>query len=464
MKKILTVFLFTLVLLSLSAQAKKTRVAVFPFEVANNAVNATEAVIIREDFSNRLAQTGLFDLVPRTDVDKLFRQEAAFQLDDLSDSSKTAEYGKVLNADWIMSGRLAKVGSRIALVVSMYTYPDFVQKPGSQVYASNIDQLVDGIPSLISDIQAANGVLPSAGAIAATRTALTSPAQGSLSATPAIRPAGTATAQSLTAATINNAANLANFLQVNCAGGTPDKLKTLKLSGKISGGQLATVIAGLVNIDSFVELDMTDVTGLTTTAIGNCMDENSDRGKAYVRNLLLPMILTTIEDYSFQDCIHLIYVSIPNGVTSIGRSAFERCSNLKNVSIPNGVISIGRAAFANCTNLANITIPNTVGTISGQAFMECSNLRSIIIPNGVVAIEGGSFYGCTSLTNVKIGNGVSSILTQTFDNCPNLNNVVIGYSVVSISSDRAFPGDLKEAFETDGGGTYIRNGDSWSKQ
>jgi hypothetical protein len=114
-------------------------------------------VFIREDFSNRLAQTGLFELVPRTEVDKLFKQEASFQLNDLSDASKTAEYGRVLNADWIMAGRLGKVGSRLALVVTMYTYPDFVQKPGSQVYAPDIDTLVDNLPTMIATIQAGAG-------------------------------------------------------------------------------------------------------------------------------------------------------------------------------------------------------------------------------------------------------------------------------------------------------------------
>jgi hypothetical protein len=157
MKKALICVLLALAAFSAFAQAKKTRVAVFPFEVVRGVVNADEAVFIREDFSNRLAQTGLFELVPRTEVDKLFNQEAAFQLDNLSDAKKTAEYGRVLNADWIMAGRLGKVGSRLALIVTMYTYPDFVQKPGSQIYAPDIDTLVDSIPNMIADIEAGQG-------------------------------------------------------------------------------------------------------------------------------------------------------------------------------------------------------------------------------------------------------------------------------------------------------------------
>jgi TolB-like protein len=172
MRKVLLGFVFLFAVFAAGAQ-QKTRVAVFPFEVTDYAVNASEAVTIREDFSNRLAQTGLFALVPRSDVDKLYQKEAAFQLSDLSDSAKTAEYGRVLNANWIIAGRLSKAGSRLALVVSMYTYPDFVQKPGSQVYAPNTDTLIDGIPGLIADIQTAHGGTPSA---AATRPAAAVPA------------------------------------------------------------------------------------------------------------------------------------------------------------------------------------------------------------------------------------------------------------------------------------------------
>ena len=154
MKKIMTIL--TMVFCAMSVFGQQ-RAAVLPFEVRNNAVSASEAQVFYGDFNNRFSRlgrdSGLFNVVPRGDVEKLFQQEAAFQLSNLSDSKKTAEYGKALNADWLISGSISKAGTRIVFMISMYTYPDFVQLDGSQVYARNIDELIDKIPELIGDIQ-----------------------------------------------------------------------------------------------------------------------------------------------------------------------------------------------------------------------------------------------------------------------------------------------------------------------
>jgi hypothetical protein len=151
--------IFVTALLALCGMAAfgQQRAAVLPFEVRNNAVSADEALVFYGDFNNRFSRvgrdSGLFSVVPRGDVEKLFRQEAAFQLSNLSDSKKTAEYGKALNADWLISGSISKAGTRIVFMISMYTYPDFTHLDGSQVYARNIDELIDKIPELIGDIQ-----------------------------------------------------------------------------------------------------------------------------------------------------------------------------------------------------------------------------------------------------------------------------------------------------------------------
>ncbi|MDR1786285.1 MAG: formylglycine-generating enzyme family protein [Spirochaetaceae bacterium] len=154
MRKVVAGFVFMACVFAAYAQV---RAAVFPFEVRDNVINQSEAQAFYGDFSNRFSragrETGLFSVVPRGDVEKLFTQEANFQLSRLSDSAKTAEYGRVLNAGWIISGQLSKVGTRIVFMISMYTYPDFVQIDGSQIYARDIDGLIDRIPGLVRDIQ-----------------------------------------------------------------------------------------------------------------------------------------------------------------------------------------------------------------------------------------------------------------------------------------------------------------------
>jgi TolB-like protein len=130
-------------------------VAVFPFEVRDAVVSAGEASMLTVDFSKRLAGTRIFRVVSQTEIDKAFKQEAVFQMSDLSDPNKTARLSKVLNADWIVTGQIYKTGSRIVLLVSIQTYPDFKQTPVSQVYANNINDLFDKIDIVVADIEKA---------------------------------------------------------------------------------------------------------------------------------------------------------------------------------------------------------------------------------------------------------------------------------------------------------------------
>jgi formylglycine-generating enzyme required for sulfatase activity len=159
MKK--TAFFLLLVLSTLAAAPggafAEERAAVLPFEVQDNAISANEARIFYGDFSNRFTrvgrESGLFSVTPRGDVERIFRQESAFQLSDLSDEQKTAELGRVLNADWLITGVISRMGTRIVFLVSIYTFPEFTHLDGSQVYARDIDELIGKVPELIEDIQ-----------------------------------------------------------------------------------------------------------------------------------------------------------------------------------------------------------------------------------------------------------------------------------------------------------------------
>ena len=87
--------------------------------------------------------------------------------------------------------------------------------------------------------------------------------------------------------------------------------------------------------------------------------------------------VTSIGDYTFDECSGLTSVTIPNSVTSIGDRAFSYCSGLTSVTIPNSVTSIGESAFG-CSGLTSVTIPNSVTSIGYYAFYNCSGLTSVI--------------------------------------------------------------------------------------
>ena len=81
--------------------------------------------------------------------------------------------------------------------------------------------------------------------------------------------------------------------------------------------------------------------------------------------------VTSIDQYTFCNCMSLASIDIPNSVTTIGDSAFYRCKSLTSIKLPNSVTSIGEFAFCFCTSLTSIDIPNSLTYIGDYAFSNC---------------------------------------------------------------------------------------------
>ena len=172
------------------------------------------------------------------------------------------------------------------------------------------------------------------------------------------------------------------------------------------------------------------------------------------RNTIIPDNIKIIDNYAFDGCYDLNFVTIPNGVTSIGGYAFNGCTGLTSINIPNSVTVIGGEAFSGCTGLASVTIPNSViylvGTFRGcsgltsvnipnsvtvidlKTFEDCSSLTSITSPSSVTIIGDFAFSGCSSLTSITIPNSVTSIGYFAFKHCSSLTSITIPKSVTSI--------------------------------
>jgi hypothetical protein len=163
MKKVIVTV--ALLLIGVMAFAQE-RIAVFPFEDLNNVFTQNESIFFYRQFSNEFTNrsAGRFITVPRVDVERLFNIEAAFQLNDLSSRAKTAEMQQVLNGTQILSGMIGRVGSSIAISISLYTFPDFRQLPGGvDLRVANTGELFDKIPELVASMQTAiagSGILP----------------------------------------------------------------------------------------------------------------------------------------------------------------------------------------------------------------------------------------------------------------------------------------------------------------
>ncbi len=100
-------------------------------------------------------------------------------------------------------------------------------------------------------------------------------------------------------------------------------------------------------------------------------------GTGDMRNMSSSHIDPWAEYTNFLRCVYIEY-----GVTSIGDYSFDDCSNLDRVIISDSVTKIGKGAFEECTSLEDITIPDSVTKIDANAFAECSNLEKITIGRG----------------------------------------------------------------------------------
>ena len=192
--------------------------------------------------------------------------------------------------------------------------------------------------------------------------------------------------------------------------------------------------------------------------------------------LLIPDIVTEIDEAVFSGNKYIEEVELPNGLSEIQASLFSGCSNLKRVSIPDTVTVIGTKAFESCVVLGSIEIPGRVEMIGDGAFSYCRSLKKVNIPASVryIGTEGrymrsvGAFAGCsmlkvvkmyqglkilgnktfsgTALEDVELPDGLEAIGEEAFGECLSLKRLVIPDSVVSLYEEDMNVSDWKQRF------------------
>lgn len=117
MKKniLLTVFIL---LVSTGLVSQERSMAVMTFNVVGNAVTADELENFMEIYILTLASYGKMKITDRIKFNKIMK-EMNFEFSDLSDSSKTANLGKAINANLISSGKIMKLGGDFTVFVSV---------------------------------------------------------------------------------------------------------------------------------------------------------------------------------------------------------------------------------------------------------------------------------------------------------------------------------------------------------
>ena len=162
--------------------------------------------------------------------------------------------------------------------------------------------------------------------------------------------------------------------------------------------------------------------------------EKPEWDKSAIKSLVVEEGVTIIGRHSFEDCISLAEVKLPDTLREIRDYAFFGCAALKSIDMPDGVNYLGSVAFAGCSSLKSVKLPASIEGIWMGTFSGCTALTEIVIPDGVKELSYGAFVGCSSLKSVTIPASVKSIMTDAFSRCSSLERIYYGGSAAQWKS------------------------------
>jgi len=109
-----------------------------------------EGDVIASLFLNQRELRDVFNVVPRTMALSAIFTERQFQLSDLTDPDTIASLNRMLNADYVLSGNITRLGDRNLLIASIVNVETFQQVAGYHVTYRNIEEIIGLLPSMAS--------------------------------------------------------------------------------------------------------------------------------------------------------------------------------------------------------------------------------------------------------------------------------------------------------------------------
>lgn len=166
---------------------------------------------------------------------------------------------------------------------------------------------------------------------------------------------------------------------------------------------------------------------------------DSFNGCINLKSVVLPESVEKIEKYAFKNCRSLEHLVIKN-VQVIENNAFTGCSAIKSAG-PLGsgcdlefswTDSLPENAFRDFSNLTKVTLPETITSIGKNAFRNCKSLKYVVLPDNVTELCAEAFHNCVSLESICIPDDIQVIEDYTFFNCQKLKEVQLPVNLKKI--------------------------------
>ena len=138
----------------------KPRLGILPFVGGSGGDGETIALL----FSMQRDIMNAFTVVPRTSAVNALVEEQNFQLSGYTDSDTISRIGRMLNADYVISGSIHRLGNRNLVIVTIVNVETFEQLGGQYREYRNISEVENLLPtitgSIIASIERDTSALP----------------------------------------------------------------------------------------------------------------------------------------------------------------------------------------------------------------------------------------------------------------------------------------------------------------
>lgn len=142
-------------------------------------------------------------------------------------------------------------------------------------------------------------------------------------------------------------------------------------------------------------------------------------------HFVFPEKVTMIKSDAFKGTLLSGALIIPDDVTLIGSWAFND-TNITSLHLPKNLKSIEEGAFQKCRSLSgDISLPESLESIERYAFEDCEMLSGhLTIPSKITTISDECFYCCSSLEGLTLHDGITSIGQYAFGQCANMKGML----------------------------------------
>jgi len=177
--------------------------------------------------------------------------------------------------------------------------------------------------------------------------------------------------------------------------------------------------------------------GVTTGEVFDSLDKMafSHSSVEYV-DMSKSIKLRGILDRTFEECINLKQVLLPDSVEYISAGAFCKCMALSDIKFPSALNRIGVEAFMECP-LTRIEFGDAVATIGRMAFAQCTEVEAVVFPDSLTRIESYAFTGCSRLSSISLPASIKKIGEHAFSHT-NLKKVYFRGDWSKIEMTNAF--------------------------